>query len=236
MPALGRTITEDAIRAEYENAVGAGKLNEFRRAYLNQWVPKDAPDLWSVIGEATWVGLVDRVSEPLRPVALACVFASGREAAAIGLAGLRSDGRMHLEVADYRPGTSWVIPRLSEMITRHEPCAVVIDPGGHEGSIIPDLEQEQIEVTKPGARDVAAAYGMFFDAVTDSGLVRHRNQPDLNMALAGATTRDIGDSGRAWGRRKSGVDISPLVAVTLAMWGHAVKAPLMAGDPGVWVI
>jgi len=36
MPALGRTITVEAIRAEYEKARDGGKLNEFRRAYLNQ--------------------------------------------------------------------------------------------------------------------------------------------------------------------------------------------------------
>jgi phage terminase large subunit-like protein len=55
MPALGLTIDEDAIRGEYEKAVRSLKLNEFRRAYLNQWVPKDeAAEEWSVIGEDTW--------------------------------------------------------------------------------------------------------------------------------------------------------------------------------------
>jgi hypothetical protein len=32
------------------------------------------------------------------------------------------------------------------------------------------------------------------------------------------------------------VDISPLVAVTLALWGHSVKAPALSGEPGAWVI
>jgi phage terminase large subunit-like protein len=54
MPALGRTITVAAIRAEYRKAAAAGKLNEFRRAYLNQWVPKDVTDDWSVIGADAW--------------------------------------------------------------------------------------------------------------------------------------------------------------------------------------
>ena len=56
MPALGHTITVDAIRAEYAKAVDQGKVNEFKRAYLNQWVPRDAPDLWSVVPERTWAG------------------------------------------------------------------------------------------------------------------------------------------------------------------------------------
>lgn len=54
MPALGRTITVEAIRAEYEKALDAGRLNEFRRAYLNQWVPKDVDDDWLVISQDDW--------------------------------------------------------------------------------------------------------------------------------------------------------------------------------------
>ncbi len=55
MPALGHTITEEAIRAEFEKARDAGKLNEFRRAYLNQWVPKgDAAEEWQVVGKDAW--------------------------------------------------------------------------------------------------------------------------------------------------------------------------------------
>jgi phage terminase large subunit-like protein len=49
------TITIDAITAEYEKARDAGKLNEFRRAYLNQWVPKaDADEEWRVIPADAW--------------------------------------------------------------------------------------------------------------------------------------------------------------------------------------
>jgi phage terminase large subunit-like protein len=54
MPALGRTIPVEAIRAEYEKARDARKLNEFRRAYLNQWVPRDVDAEWIVVGQDTW--------------------------------------------------------------------------------------------------------------------------------------------------------------------------------------
>ena len=55
MPALGWTITEDAIRAEYEKARDSGKLNEFRRAYLNQWVPRDVEADWEVVSRDAWM-------------------------------------------------------------------------------------------------------------------------------------------------------------------------------------
>ena len=54
MPALGWTITENAIRGEYEKARDGGKLNEFRRAYLNQWVPRDVEADWEVVGAEAW--------------------------------------------------------------------------------------------------------------------------------------------------------------------------------------
>ena len=49
-------------------------------------------------------------------------------------------------------------------------------------------------------------------------------------------TRDVGDGGKAWGRRKSSADISPLVAVTLAAWGLRLKTAEGGGDPGAWLI
>lgn len=56
MPALGHTIAVEDIRAEYVKALGAGRLNEFRRAYLNQWVPKDVDGDWLVISQDAWGG------------------------------------------------------------------------------------------------------------------------------------------------------------------------------------
>jgi hypothetical protein len=40
---------------------------------------------------------------------------------------------------------------------------------------------------------------------------------ELDSAVAGAVRRNVGDAW-AWGRRTSDIDISPLVAVTLAAW------------------
>jgi hypothetical protein len=40
--------------------------------------------------------------------------------------------------------------------------------------------------------------------------------PELKAALKGASKRSLGDSW-AWARKSSAVDISPLVAVTLAL-------------------
>ena len=236
MPALGRTIGVDAIRGEYLKAVAQGTVNEFRRAYLNQWVPKNVPDDWLVISEAAWAGLADPESEPTPGVALAAVYSHDQSHAAVGLAGWRADGLLHVEVADYREGTAWVAPRLAEMCGRHDPVAVVVDDASHEGAVIKDLEAARIDVMRPHAKGVAEAYADFIQDATDAKTLRHRGQPDLDVAVAGAVSRDVGDGGKAWGRRKSSADISPLAAVTLAAWGLRVKTAEGGGDPGAWLI
>jgi hypothetical protein len=61
-----------------------------------------------------------------------------------------------------------------------------------------------------------------YDAVAERSL-RYLPRPALDAAVAGAAKRPLGDSW-AWARRGLSVDISPLVAVSLARWGHATRA------------
>lgn len=225
MPALGQTISVGAIRAEYEKALDQGTLNEFRRAYLNQWVPKNVADSWMVIPRDTWQALADPDSQISGPVAFAvAVDGSAGRRGSIGVAGWRPDGLLHVELADYRPGASWMVQRLVELTQRYPGSSVVVDEQSHEGSLIQPLEQAGVPVTKPGSRNVAIAFGQFYEAAMDAGTLRHLSQPELDSAVAAAVTREVGDAGRTWGRRAAAEDISPVVAVTLAAWA-AGKGP-----------
>ena len=67
------------------------------------------------------------------------------------------------------------MPRVTEMYRKHG-GTVVVDAAGYEGSLIQPLEAAGVPVTKPAARDVAAAFGQFCDAVTDSKSLRHLGQ------------------------------------------------------------
>ena len=60
------------------------------------------------------------------------------------------------------------------------------------------------------------ACGVFVDAVGEA-LFRHLGQDELIAAIRGAKARPLVDRW-AWSRTKSTVDISPLVAATLALW------------------
>ena len=61
------------------------------------------------------------------------------------------------------------------------------------------------------------AWATFYDAVT-SGKVRHTDQPQVNAALPQAALRDIG-GGKALSKKSSEGDITPLAAMTFALWG-----------------
>ncbi|WP_242890242.1 terminase large subunit [Actinomadura litoris] len=183
---------------------------------------------WSVVPEAAWTATADPASEPLDPVAFAVDVNPDRSAASIAVAGRRSDGLVHLEVVEHRPGTDWTVARVAELVERWRPCAVALDIKGPAGSLEADFDAAGIELAKPTAGDVAAGCGALYDAVVRPpeasaewvSTMRHIPHPALNAALAGAGKRPLRDAW-AWDRRGASVDISPLVAITLARWAHA---------------
>ena len=229
-PAFGTRISADFI----VNEIATMPPGEFARERLSVGdYPSDDAERWAVIPEANWSQLKDEGSRAGDPVAFAVEVGPERRMAAIGTAGLRRDGRLHVEVVQHEPGTDWVPARVVELAKRWRPCAIVMDPGSHAGALIEPVEQAGVEVVRPfTARDAAAACSQFYDAVMQGDL-RHLGdeglQGHLSAALAGAKTRPLGDQW-AWDRKNAVVDISPLTAVTLAAWGYnrygrARKAP-----------
>src|SRR4029453_3651331 len=73
MPALGRTVAESTIAAEFERL----ELGDFCRAYLNWW-PGEIPDDWTVIGREAWAALADPNSAPVDPGAFAAAVTPER--------------------------------------------------------------------------------------------------------------------------------------------------------------
>jgi hypothetical protein len=228
MPALGRTVAESTIAAEFERL----ELGDFCRAYLNWW-PGEIPDDWTVIGREAWAALADPNSAPVDPVAFAADVTPERTYATIAAAGRRPDGAGHVEIVNHDRGTGWVVHRLAKLVARWRPCAVVVDPTGPAGSLLAPLEAAGVEVVTPSTREAAQAAGAFYDAV-GQGILRHRGQPGLDAAVAGARQRPLGDSW-AWARKGLSTDISPLVAATLATWGHATRAHKHDQGPNVFL-
>ena len=93
--------------------------------------------------------------------------------------------------------------------------------------MIPDLEDAGIEVYRISAREVVAAAGMFYDGIAGRDVtardVRHLGEGPLTTAAAAASKREL-EKSWAWGRR-SFIDASPLVVVSNALYGYALKGP-----------
>lgn len=215
MPALGHTVDEVTIAADQKSM----RASEFRRAYLN--IPEtEVPDDWTVISEHDWMSLLDKQSKPVDPVVFAVEVTQERTFGTIAIAASRQDAVGHVEVVDHRPGTGWIADRLAELQRTWHPAAIVVDPTGPAGSLIEPLQAAGVRIHQPAAREVAAATGQFIDAVRQKRL-RHIGGVPLIAAVAGAQRQPLGDAWR-WSRRGPSVDISPLVAVTLAHWGQGM--------------
>ena len=226
-PSLGYTIQEEALRSALET----DPEPVFRTECLCQRVPDLLPPVFPA---GVWNEQADPGSRVVDPVVFAVGATPERGFGSIGVAGARSDGLLHGELIDNQPGVAWMLPRLIALNESHEHRGIIIDPASAAGSLIPGLQEAGIEPELVTGRERAAACGAFYDAVVEDGRFRHLNQPQLNAAVAGAKRKDMSD---AWvfDRKTPGVDISPLDAVSLAVFGHLKHAGDDEGAPNLWI-
>jgi hypothetical protein len=102
---------------------------------------------------------------------------------------------------------------LRELVAELGPAEVVVD-GRAAGTLLAPFTAAR--VTETSASDLANGCAFLIDLV-ENGSLRHRGERELLVAIDGAAKRPLGDSW-AWSRRNSGVDIAPLVAITLGAW------------------
>lgn len=225
-PGFGIRITADHI-ADERRMLGPREF-AVERLGVGDWPSPDGSN--HVISPEAWAALADKDSSAQNPVCFAYDVTPDRAYSCISVAGRRPDGLLHVEVVEHRRGTKWVAARIAELVKEHQPSAVICDESGPAGSLTADIEALDVTLTPLTAREHGHACGMLFDAVETEG-IRHLGTPELAAALKGAATRPLGDAW-AWARKTSAVDISPLVAVTLALWGVATqeetKEPLFA--------
>lgn len=212
MPALGHTIDVEAVRAERAGMT----LANFSRAYLNLWVPRAFGE--SVIPPEQWAACRDEHSQvdTGRPLVLAVDVSPMASWASIVVAGWRPDGVPHVEVIAHEPGDGWVVERLAQLQQKWGRRTVVLDGAGPAAALQRDIERARLRVRVTNTREMTKACSTLQRLVRDGG-VRHIGQDVLDDTHAAAAKRQLLDAW-AWGRRQSSADISPLVAVTLAVW------------------
>lgn len=224
------------IRISAEHIANEQRSMDPRTFAVERLGAGDWPDLTgeegSVIPVQLWLERTDHESRPLDPVCFAVDVSPDRVWASISASGKRADGAGHVEVVDRRRGTGWVVERLTGLIAKHQALGVVVDERGPASSLLAELDDTLgCEVRRVNSTEYAQACGLFFDAV-EQGTVRHLGTPELVAAVKGATNRPLGEQW-AWSRKNSTVDITPLVAATLAHWGTFASGMRPASDPVV---
>lgn len=213
---LGR-MTEESLHANRKLMDEA----EFIREHLG--VPEEPVGSGWIVPEDVWRALVDLGSRIVSHRALALDASPDLRSASLAAAGRDDNGRLFVEVFDRRPMTGWVVDRAVE-VWQKSGVPLRVARQGPAGLFIGPLRERGVEVVEVSSLEYGQACGQFLDAALNDGL-RHWGDSWLDAALAGAALRESGDT-RVWSRKTSRVDISPLVAVTVAVGGvPAIAAP-----------
>ena len=228
MPALGYTVTEDAVRAALDTMLSDPKLglNEFRRAYLNQWVlamgdPVFPLDRWRALART-------REQSPTPPWCVLGVAVAPRdEYAAVVAAGEDGHGALQTTVLEHGEGVDWLLPppdegpqegagALTALVERYQPQAVIVDEK-QCAHILPEIEAacgfNRVRALR--LSDIPSTCSFWLRLAKQSRMF-HRDEPELTVALAAAERRVVGDAW-AFSQTRSGADITPLIAQTLAV-------------------
>lgn len=213
--ALGERISVEYIRSERR----ALPPLEFGRERLGWW---DEPELsLGIVSQSEWADVKDEGSHIVGKPAFAIDMTPDRTRVAVAVAGRREDGLFHVEVVEHRGGTDWVAPRIEELKRKWRPVDIAIDGQSAAMSLVPELKDRKINPTVFTGGQFTQACGGFHDKVKERQL-RHLGDPVMAQALKGATWRDVGGA-KAFDRKNSSSDISPLVASAVAVHAFALK-------------
>jgi hypothetical protein len=225
-PGLGYRLTADFMQSERD----AMTDEEYARERLGLY-PEEEEAVDPVIPPASWAtcrSVATPASVIVKPVVYAFEVSMDRKWPVIAAAGRSSIEGTHVEIGDNRPGTGWLVGRLLELQQNHAPAEIVCHAGGPAGGLLADLEKAGVKVTKLTTQEYAQACEAAYDDITE-GRWLHLGQPELDKAVSGATKRTTGD---AWVfDRRAGIDVSPLVAASLA--AVRVDKPLDQKTPTV---
>ena len=229
-PALGLRISEEFIADELTAFRNDPELGEakWRRERLGV---REARITDTVIPAKSWKACErDDFKAPGgdHSVAFGVDVPPERDSAWIAAAWDLNDGRVFVELVDAREGTSWVPSRFKGLRDRWDPRSIVVDGKGAASALLPDIKAEGVPTRSPSVQDLGAACARVWDLI-DRGLLVHNGQQDLTDAALNARTKPLGDSGLwKWDRRNPVAQISPLIAVSLALHGLTGRKKLGA--------
>lgn len=200
--------------------------DSFRREGLGIWDEKKItaaaidPDLWAETARDA------RPTKPGGVTSFGVDMSPDRRTLSIGACMRWPDAAAHVELAECRDtmqaGTAWAAEWLAQRWKRT--AAVMIDAQSPAMVLLPELTARGVTPTVGTTRDMGQACGRVIDMIREHTLTHlpAGEQPQLDVAVANATRRPIGKAGAfGWNKTGADIDISPLVAVTMALQAAA---------------
>jgi len=210
-PAMGRRITVGFIRKERQ----AMPPEEFARERLGWW--DDPVAGVQPINPAAFAMLATR-----RPKAVGdrvfFIDAQGVRAASIGMA-YHGPDQPFTELAYSADGTDWLIKVCKRIAAKHPGATWALEKAGAASAFLQALDEIGIEPVLLSGQEMGRAHVHLQNLVADRGMGFNAEDSDkLLNALGGAVRRDRAEGLWTWNYLKSTTNISPIVAVTGALW------------------
>lgn len=222
-PSLGYTIELSSLKAAFAD----DKPDVWKTECLCQWVTSTVAPPFPVDAWDAGKDDLSRIAGD-SPLWFGVDISADRAHASIAVCGRRQDGNWHVELAEYRSGSGWLVKWFQNAAPNYSGgMKVAMQSKGAPIASMLDVFKaiDGLEIIECQGKDVAGWCGRMYDAVAsgikDSGIdatpIYHITQPALDLAANIAATRPMGDGAWAWDRNKSMEDISPLVAATMAL-------------------
>lgn len=215
-------IRQKTIDAEVKKL---GMTMAFAMERNGMWLPRARVAGDNAIDPQVWARLAAIQPAVPKDIAVAFHINARRSHGTIMWAG-KIDDLWRIGIAEHKPGTDWIIPRLVDLKTKYNPLAFAVDARGE--AQIEELKKAGIklpvdpdrpkrgELIVPGIDGMAQAFAMLVDAATaQNPTVRHHNEPPLNSAVS-VPPRPLG--GGSTFDHKAGIEVGPSCGAGLAMW------------------
>lgn len=206
-----------------------GVTMAFAQERTGMWLPRARTSGDNSIDPKIWASRVAAKTEVPGDLVIAFHVNPRRTHATVMWVG-KIGGYWRLGIADHKPGTEWLIPRLVHLKQQYAPIAFTVDAKGEQ--VIKDLKEHGIKLPEdperpkrgdliiPTMADVSTAFGMIVDAA-NNGTLLHHNEVPLNSAIA-VPPRPL--SGGSTFDHKHGIEVGPATAGGLGMWAYRERA------------
>lgn len=222
-PGYGYRISEKFTRDTELKGMPAAKFDR-ERLGVGDWPQPEAP--WAVVSEITWQKIAvdrDKAGFPVQPIVFCLDIDEDGRSATISAAWDHASKKVVLEIPKgcSRQGSDWVMTRMKALYEKWHPLRVVISKNGPGAALIADAGKLwRDRLVQIGTAEEAAAFAWFLQQARGESLWHFGREgaPTLWHAVSTAATRVVGDGGKAWSRRDSESDITPITSATLAAY------------------